>query len=359
MIDFFKQRIILYGAGYAGAMFAELLQVKGIKPICFFDADIEKNNTMVMNISVQQPCRMSGKEIIIVCMLKKDNIFDGIRERLIKLGFEKIFHIYDLRDEKWLFENQNLIIAPREEIFWKNKKRFQRLEERLEDEKSKIVLKKIQQFIVNTSDIIFPAEKIQEQYFAYDIYKKIDNECFVDCGGFKGEVMNIFLKNNKDIFEQYTIIEPDKNYLPYIQKKIKSHDEKKIKIINCALSDKREILHLKNYANENSVIKEDGKQMIEAYTLDQLLYGEKCTFLKIDVEGYEKKTLIGARTLICKQRPIIAVATYHHEEDFVDLFELIDQLFDGYYFYLRSYMNIQETVLYAIPEWRLCKRGEG
>lgn len=59
--------------------------------------------------------------------------------------------------------------------------------------------------------------------------------------------------------------------------------------------------------------------------------------------------------MIREQRPVVAVAAYHRERDFYELYELLRDLYEGYHFYLRSYMNIQETVLYAVPPWRLVK----
>jgi hypothetical protein len=38
---------------------------------------------------------------------------------------------------------------------------------------------------------------------------------------------------------------------------------------------------------------------------------EKVSFLKIDVEGYDLKTLLGAKELLRRFRPKIAVTTYH------------------------------------------------
>jgi hypothetical protein len=83
--------------------------------------------------------------------------------------------------------------------------------------------------------------------------------------------------------------------------------------------------------------------------LDALVGTSPCTLLKIDVEGFEMQVLEGATKLIQREHPKIAIAAYHHENDLIDLANKMMQLYPEYRLYLRSYLNFQEMVLYAIP----------
>lgn len=350
-----ENKIILYGAGCCGAMFAELLQKADITVECFFDKNPHKTGMKIMGIPVQQPVPGKADRLVVVCILKKGTLFEEIAIELRKMGYEKILHIYDLRKQGWLFAGQSLILVPDREQVLSNLERYSNLERHLADDISREVLQRVLQFLMEDADVEFPAKNIEEQYFAYDIYQQIENESVVDCGAFKGEVMGFFLEKNHNQFAHYLAIEPDEAYLPSLKKRAKGYEPGKIEIKNCALSAKQEILRLRNYANEDSVIKEDGEKEIQAYSLDELMEDSTCTFLKIDVEGYDKKTIQGAEKLIQEQKPVVAVAAYHHESDFYEIFELLHNMYEGYQFYLRSYMNIQETILYAIPPWRLLK----
>ncbi len=358
MYNLAEGKIILYGAGCCGAVFAELLQKSGFHVECFFDRNPDKTNQQIMEIPIKQPMFLDADSLVVVCILKKGKLYEEIAQDLRQLGYRRICHIYELREEKSLFEGQSLILAPDREAVFQNLHRYDNLKNHLEDDLSRQVLEKILEFLLEDVDAEIPAFKIEEQYFAYDIYRRIPEEYVVDCGAFKGDVMRIFLKKNHNQFAHYLAIEPDKSYLPFLQHTADQESDGKIEIKNCALSDKREQLRMRNYAQEDSIVRADGEIEVQSCPLDELMKGRACTFLKIDVEGYDKKAIMGAAEMIREQKPVIAVAAYHRESDFYEIFELLYGLYEDYHFYLRSYMNVQETILYAVPPWRLVKERE-
>lgn len=76
---------------------------------------------------------------------------------------------------------------------------------------------------------------------------------------------------------------------------------------------------------------------------------EEPTFIKMDVEGAELSALKGAKKLIAKNHPKLAICLYHKPEDIYDIPIFIKQLDSSYKLYIRHYSNyITETVLYAI-----------
>lgn len=350
-----KDKIIIYGAGYCGILFAELLRNAQIEPVCYFDRNEAKQGGLIDGIPVCAPSYKGDEYVVVVCILKKGELFRCIKAYLEELGYSNIVHIYDCKDS--LIRSDNLIITPDKSVVCSLKDKFKILETQLADERSKDTLRSVWDFLSGNTDAEFQADDIKEQYFAYDLFKQIDDEAVVDCGGFKGEVMKIFFEKNQGKFEHYTIIEPDDAYLPNIEQNKSGYDNR-ITVYNYALSDQCETLRLTNYGNEDSVIKADGHKEVVARTLDSLV-GEstRCTFLKIDVEGYERKVLQGAKNLIINQKPVIAIAAYHHESDFYDLYALLKEFNQEYCFYLRSYMNIQETILYAIPPNRIIQNS--
>lgn len=358
MFNLSEDKIIIYGAGCCGAIFAELLLKSGLHAECFFDKSSAKTGKRLMGIEIKQPVLLDVESLVVVCILKKGKLYEEIARNLRQLGYQKILHIYDLRDEAWLFEEQSLVFAPHKKEVQENLSRYENLRRHLSDELSCHVLDCIMRFLLEDADIEFPAFEIKEQYFAYDIYQKIKDESVIDCGAFRGDVMRIFLEKNENHFVHYLAIEPDIAYLPFLQYTANEYENGKIEIKNCALSDKQENLRMRNYAQEDSIVCIDGEIQVEAYPLDDLLEDRVCTFLKIDVEGYDKNVILGAKHLICEQKPVVAVAAYHHEADFYEIFELLQSIYPKYRFYLRSYMNFQETILYAVPPWRLVKEEE-
>lgn len=350
--------IIIYGAGYCGAMFVELLQEKHIQPICVFDKDKQKQEKKVFGVEIVEP-QYRQTDIVIVALLIRGSVYTSIKHYLFELGYveEQIVHIYDLENHREIFDKQKLIIKPNLSIVETYAEQWGQLERMLSDEESKQVLSAARRFLEGDSQTEFPSHPIKEQYFAYDIYKKIGDEEVVECGGFKGDVMRIFLENNNGRFSHYTIIEPDERYNTFIETNAAGYDSDNIRILNYALSDTSQELYVTNYMNMNSVVSEDqtkfSTQKVTAISLDKLLLHAKCTFLKVDIEGYELKMLQGAKEIIQMNKPIIAIAVYHHEYDLFEITKKLLEYHSEYKLFLRSYMNYQEMILYAIPQERL------
>lgn len=351
----YQKRLILYGAGYCGALVAEMLKPFGIVPQFFFDMDEKKQGTRIADIEVIRPQKSENPDtyMIIVCMLKKEKLYQEIRENLSALGYREVCHIYDMYPEKKLFAKQNLVVVPDKTLLRQHQAEFEQLYEALCDEESRDTLKSVLEFMLSNGNKDMHCHDISEQYLAYDIFTRNPNEVVVDCGAFKGEVLAYFAKANAGVFQKYVAVEPDTCYEPYLRKQQEQWGEESVQLVFLALSDQREMLRIRNYNQDDSVILADGEKMIEAITLDELMWQQNVTFLKIDVEGYEEKLLKGAEQIISKQHPIVAIAAYHRELDMIALYKKLKQYDAGYCFFLRSYMNFQECILYAVPKARL------
>lgn len=105
--------------------------------------------------------------------------------------------------------------------------------------------------------------------------------------------------------------------------------------------------------SEGSRVSDAGED-VKCDTLDRLLEGKKISFIKMDIEGAERRAVMGARDIIEKNKPVLAICIYHKPEDFFDIPLLIESLFPGEYkYFVRQYRyGHSETVLYAMPNSR-------
>lgn len=75
----------------------------------------------------------------------------------------------------------------------------------------------------------------------------------------------------------------------------------------------------------------------------------KLDFIKMDVEGFEMPALIGARRVIEKFRPKLAISLYHKPLDLIEIPMWIAKNFPFYDLYLDHYtIHQEESVLYAV-----------
>ena len=81
-----------------------------------------------------------------------------------------------------------------------------------------------------------------------------------------------------------------------------------------------------------------------------MVLGTQVDLIKLDVEGGEASALVGARDVINRCRPTLALSAYHKPDDLWELPRLINTITDGYSFFLRQhYFNSFDVVLYAVP----------
>ena len=69
-------------------------------------------------------------------------------------------------------------------------------------------------------------------------------------------------------------------------------------------------------------------------TLDEDI-SEPLTLIKADIEGFEQKALLGARRHIAEDHPKLLISVYHSNEDLWKIPKMIDEMAEGYDFYLR------------------------
>lgn len=354
-----NKKIIIYGAGYCGLLIMRLLQDINIKPISFIDSNESKQGKNLDGIPVMAPI-MDNKicpedALVLVCLFSKEN-YKNIKINLVNSGFKYVQHILKYKWDKELFKNQLLMISPNFDLFRKNTKNIQKVYNMLEDKESRSTLKDILKFVLMDNHINLINLPIREQYFAYDIFKHSEDEVFFDCGAHSGYVMDVFLQKNNMCFQKYICYEPDPiNVEEIVQKKSGYSKEiaNKIEIHNVALSDGKEKVYLKNFNHMNSVIVSDGDIEADTILLDEHIDKFVPTFIKIDVEGFEMKLLAGAMQMIKRYQPIVAVAIYHKESDLWQIPFFLKRILPNHKFFIRSYMNYMETILYAVPVKRV------
>jgi len=148
--------------------------------------------------------------------------------------------------------------------------------------------------------------------------KNLDFNNLIDIGTHKGEFLESFLKIKK--IKKFYCFEPQKKIYDNLKKKFIK--EKKIKLYNYALGDtclnkkiyinnltststlskfnhRSKYLKFKNFLTGND-LKNQKSYFINQKTIDKVFkkISLKKTFVKIDVEGYEYKVLVGAQKKI-------------------------------------------------------------
>lgn len=195
-------------------------------------------------------------------------------------------------------------------------------------------------------------EQNYSHYFDLDLVKCDKEEVIVDLGAYTGDTildyLNCYGSNcYKKIYcyeitdESLEILKNNLSQFPNIIFKKKA-----------AINENKDLyFNVSKVDNSANMIDENGEIKVEGVSIDNDI-NEKITMIKMDIEGSEKKALIGSKNHIMSETPKLLISIYHGHNDLVEIPRLIKEINHNYNFYLRYYGNHifpTEIVLLAIP----------
>lgn len=270
-----------------------------------------------------------------------------VKNTLDKMGFKNINYLAlckysDLELASFDF------IADFKDDFINNRDMYEKTYNLLADDKSKEIFEKVINFKISY-DLAFMqsfTNDHESQYFDKEIIPKIKNIRFVDGGGYVGDTLKEIIKNYPD-FEKIYCVEPNTLHINIAKRDFGDIDN--IEFINCGLGSKKISSNKKEELQNNCA---HDYQATNINSLDNLIK-EKVDYIKLDIEGAEQDTIKGAKNIIKKYKPILAVCIYHKAEDWYKIPQLVLEIEKEYEIYLRHYMEgIYETVMYFLPKSR-------
>ena len=187
----------------------------------------------------------------------------------------------------------------------------------------------------------------EDQYFPSFLHLSYD-EVFVDCGAYIGDTVMIFNQYVSGKYNKIYAFECDNASV--VKLKENTVNYRKMEIIPKGCYSENAVFSFSDEGTISSKITTDiGEIRIETVKIDDVIKNERVSFIKMDVEGSELEALKGARNTIIKNKPKLAIAVYHKQEDLVTIPSYILSLNENYKIYLRHYgERATETILYAI-----------
>lgn len=190
----------------------------------------------------------------------------------------------------------------------------------------------------------------RQQYFDFFKYAG-EKETFVDGGVYDMGSVKGFLQWCKGNYERIYAFEPEQSN--YGRCKETAEQWEHVSLFNCGLLDRQGSIGFTSGLGGASRIENRQQDFYPDYDiavmdLDSVVKGEKVTFIKMDIEGAEAKALLGARHIITKQKPKLAICVYHKPEDIIALPALVLGMRPDYQIAFRHYsLRDTETVMYA------------
>ena len=178
----------------------------------------------------------------------------------------------------------------------------------------------------------------------YKSFLSLEKDTFLDLGAYNGDTVADFIKKCPN-YDKIIAVEPDLKTFKKLQKNTESY--RNTSLINACVSNTCGFLPFSMKGGRNSVLSNDG-QMLRSITVDSLKITP--TFIKMDVEGEEQNTIIGASNTILKNKPKMLISAYHRTDDLIKIPQAVLDIRNDYKIYLRhfEYLPAWDTNFYFI-----------
>lgn len=332
--------IVIFGAGNTALLYSECFETEKINIKFFCDNNKEKQGKTFMGKEVIDPRdinkRCSDPLVLILSMNPK--MCYEIQEQCRNLGI--MYAMFDavifLRHETEIMENFYMLDSVSQKIY------------------SNIIISRMTGSEVMEEDVCR-----DRQYFCIAPFLRYKpGEVFVDCGAFVGDTVERYIWNKTAVFDRIYAFEPNKKNYDAMCRRIKRLNEEwgfpddKITPVFAGVGDRNRKVFVENESDKESStttrIRSDGSGEVDMYSLDGFFGDRRVGFIKADIEGFEKNMIQGAKNLISRDRPSIAVCIYHSADDMYGIMQLLKNYNPEYKFAVRHHSyEYCETVLYA------------
>lgn len=188
-----------------------------------------------------------------------------------------------------------------------------------------------------------------EQYRYKDVVNVSKDDVCIDCGACLGDTaIWMTMQGAKEVHS----FEIDKDNIKCLKKTVAERGAN-VKIVQKAVSDQAggTIYYVRNKENigGGTVSSKElpNSYPVEVCTLDNYCRENKIVpdFIKMDIEGAETSALNGARGVIARYSPKLAICIYHSWEDRFNIPILINEINPNYKMFLKKSHPFAETVL--------------
>jgi FkbM family methyltransferase len=355
-----ERPFVFVGTGHLAKHLSSCLAKKGLGPAAFCDNSRTLQTTIVDRKpvqSIEEAAHDLGQDAdFVVTVYSSGTRYQGLLKQLWDLGVGSVMHYVSFMEQHAdaclpFYGHdlpQRIASAPSraEEAFLM-----------LADELSRKVFLGSVRFRGLGDLAALSDEQCDDQYFPRDVYTTDAQDVFIDCGAYDGDTLRSFMVHRpRSDLRAYFGFEPDSATFSRLEECARSLaiDPERFELFPVATGKENCTLRFNADGTTAASLSATGNCEVGCVSLDETISGYAPTFIKLDIEGAEAETILGAKKLITAHSPIIAACVYHKPHDLWDLPLLIRDLNPSYTFFLRNHgCGGFELVLYAVPKHRL------
>ena len=316
--------ILLYGMGNGADKIIERLTQYGVSVTDFFASDGFVRGQVFHGKTVLSRSEALARYPDAIVLLAFGSARPDVLEAVSEIEKTHTLYIPDVP----VFGN-NLFT---EEFYNTHKEQFDAARALLADDRSKELYDDLIRFKLSAERRYLFDTQCPEETIRNCLHPNDYRFC-VDLGAYVGDTAEMMVKLFP-LLQRVDAWEPD----PKTFKKLERYAETEPRV-NPLMSASLDYTGSVDFAvsgNRNAGIDAPGKVAAVPCTApDDLYIQNPPDFIKIDVEGAERPTLLGAQQTIRRHRPDLLISLYHRSEDLFDLPLLLHQICPDYRMYLR------------------------
>ena len=351
-----SEKVVLVGMGSLGGRSLLSLRGIGVDPVGGCDNDSQRWGDVVHGLTVSSPAAMAeqyGRDAaFIVSIWNSGHWYQETRRQLVGLGCRWVVPPSPIY---WRFAADFLpyfaldlphrVLAHRDralEAFnlWSDRRSKQEY------------VRQLAWRVSGNWSFERPSRQDRESYFVDDLFDLTSDETFVDCGAFDGDTLRAYLAKRPDGFRRFVCIENDAATFAKLAKYVATLPASlgaKVQLHLAAVGTGDDSCASRIAMDEQQA----GPTPLKVAISELAGLDEPTTFVKMDIEGAEEAALEGARSVIERDQPILAVCVYHRPEDLWRLPLLMHQMLPDHHMHLRCHEGDGwQTVAYAVPPHR-------
>lgn len=355
-----SNRLAIYGAGGNGQKVYEALKKDDHNVVYFIDLYCSEDN--YQGVPIYRPDKVPYQDELVLISVSciSESIKDYLAQFNIKncLNMNEIIKVYPKVHDQFISQSYK---AKLKKSVIDDKKQLQNFAKLL-DKQSTECLNQIIKYRSNPSSYTYVENDWQLQYFPdwlleANPWQKKEFR-MIDCGAYTGDTL-VAAKSALDRLDvksqHFVCFEPDsKNYnsiLSYLTTKVPNKNFT-VQLYPCGVWNETSFLKF-NAGDSQGKIERDSQngEIIHVTSLDESCYGFAANFIKMDIEGAEPEALEGAKEIIRKFNPILAISVYHEPEHLWCIAQQILDINANYNFKLHTHGDFGlEIILYALPK---------
>lgn len=345
------KRAILFGAGASAVEVEKVLEGFGIVIVAFCDNSAAKQGTQFRGLPIIGPgdltTYLDDETAIIISSVYQSEI----STQLAALGIP----------ETSVFPFISPMFAGHfGEAAFQNSEGLDRLAARFEDEASRSYLEALISFRWTMNPSALKRNPCLTGFYTYlhaDLGPS-QGDHIVDVGAFDGDSAVAYLKRLSG-HARVSALEPLPQNLAALEQTIATHEfGRNIAAIPFGAGATPSTAEIDSDADDidpRATLrgKDGASSFIRIETIDRLFANDRVDFIKIDIEGHDPAALEGAKMVLNRDRPGLAIAAYHAPDHLWRIPALLDDLCPGYRIFLGHHpAAAYECELFCVHESR-------